>query len=88
MPAPIHQSVGRLGRPSAKSAESILDMYELVVVACLMAQPAHCETFYLELRAGGGIMQCMMQSQVQLARWLETRPEWVIRRWTCGLPRA
>lgn len=63
-------------------------MYELIVVACLIARPAHCETFHLPFQQPMGITQCMYEAQFHLVHWLETRPEWRIRRWTCGLPNA
>ena len=63
-------------------------MYELIVVACLIAQPARCEEFHLPLQTGGGVMQCMRQGELELVRWIEQRPDWVIKRWRCGLPSA
>jgi hypothetical protein len=63
-------------------------MYELVVVACLLGQPAHCEEFYLAFQQPMGIMQCMYEAQFRLVRWLEERPEWAVRRWRCSLPGA
>lgn len=63
-------------------------MYELVVIACLLAEPARCEEFYLSFEQPTGIMACIRTGQLRLARWVEQRPDWVIRKWTCGLPRA
>jgi len=63
-------------------------MYELIVIACLIAQPARCEEFHLPLEGGGGVMQCMRVGQLQLVRWTEEHAGWVVRRWRCDLPRA
>ena len=29
-------------------------------------------------------MQCMMQAQPQLARWVTEHPGWMVKRWSCG----
>jgi len=63
-------------------------MYELVVIACLMAQPARCEEFHLPLQQPMGAAQCMHQAQLHLVRWVQAWPAWTVRRWRCGLPRA
>lgn len=63
-------------------------MYELIVVACLIAQPARCEAFQLPFEQPMGMMQCMVQGQLHLVEWLADRPEWRVERWTCGLPKA
>jgi hypothetical protein len=63
-------------------------MYELVIIACLIAHPARCEEFVLPVDGAAGIMQCMREGELELARWSADRPDWVIRRWRCGLPRA
>lgn len=63
-------------------------MLELIVVACLIAQPAKCETFHLPFEEPMGGHQCVFRAQLRLVQWLERRPDWQIRRWTCGLPRA
>jgi hypothetical protein len=63
-------------------------MYELIVVACLIAQPARCETFALPFQQPMGITECMRESQFHLVEWLAGHVDWVIRRWTCALPKA
>jgi hypothetical protein len=63
-------------------------MYELILVACLIAHPTRCEEFPLPFQEPMGAMQCMREGQLYLTEWLAGHPDWVIRRWTCGLPRA
>ncbi len=63
-------------------------MYELIVIACLLNQPAKCEEFYLPFQRATGARQCAEEAEFQLVRWAAERPEWQIRRWTCGVPRA
>ena len=62
-------------------------MYELIIVACLIALPAKCEEFHLPLEASG-VMQCMREGEFQMVRWIEEHAGWAIRRWACSLPRA
>ena len=63
-------------------------MYELVVIACLMAQPGRCEEFHLPFQQPMGAVQCMVEAQFHLVRWVQEWPGWKVRRWRCGLPRA
>jgi hypothetical protein len=63
-------------------------MYELIVVACLIAHPAKCEEFAVPFERPMGVTQCLRQSQLRLAEWVAGHPDWVVRRWICGLPRA
>lgn len=63
-------------------------MYELIVVACLIAHPAKCETFQVPFQAPIGVMECMREGQFRLVEWLADRPQWRVERWTCGLPKA
>lgn len=63
-------------------------MYELIVLACLIAEPARCEEFPVPFQEPMGIMACMRQGQLHLAEWVADHPRWAVRRWSCGLPRA
>jgi hypothetical protein len=63
-------------------------MYELIVVACLIAHPTECAEFSVPFQEAMGIRQCMREGQLHLAEWVAGHPEWVIRKWICGLPRA
>ena len=66
----------------------IFSVSELIVVACLIAHPAKCEEFALPFQQPMGITECMRESQFHLAEWLAGHSEWVIRRWSCAMPRA
>lgn len=63
-------------------------MYELIVFACLIAQPAKCEEFQVPFQQPMGAMECMRESQFQLVQWLAEHSEWEIRKWTCTIPGA
>jgi hypothetical protein len=63
-----------------------MPMYELLMIACLIAQPVRCEEVHLPFQQPMGMSQCMQEAQFHMVHWLEGRPGWAIRRWRCGLP--
>lgn len=63
-------------------------MIELVLLACLLKDPGRCEQHYLPTAETMGMMECVITGQFQVAQWHGQHPGWVIRRWTCGAPRA
>jgi hypothetical protein len=63
-------------------------MIELVLLACLLKEPSRCEQHYVPTAETTGMMACVLSGQFQLVQWREQHPGWVIRRWTCGAPRA
>ncbi|TCO71685.1 hypothetical protein [Rhodovulum euryhalinum] len=60
-------------------------MIELVFVACFgitQQAPGVCEQrrlLYTEVTP----LECVMGAEPELARWVETHPNWTIARWTC-----
>lgn len=63
-------------------------MFQLVLIACLIAHPADCESFELQFQEPTGMMQCVFQGQLRIVQWSETMPGWQVRRWRCELPPA
>jgi hypothetical protein len=63
-------------------------MIELILVACLLRQPEHCEQHYLPTGTETSLMACMLTGQLQVVQWYRDHPGWVIRRWTCDMPKA
>jgi hypothetical protein len=63
-------------------------MYELIVIACLVSQPVKCEEFYIPFQQATDALHCAQDAEFQLVQWAAERPEWQIRRWTCGTPKA
>jgi hypothetical protein len=64
-----------------------LKMIELVLVACLLKDPARCESRQLATEPMS-LIECMVTGQQYLMRWTEENPHWRVRRWSCGYPRA
>ncbi len=62
-------------------------MIELVVLACLLREPGHCEAHELPMEPMG-IVECMVTGQQHLVRWRTVNPGWSVRRWRCDFPRA
>jgi hypothetical protein len=59
-------------------------MLELVVSVCLADDPSRCKDVSLVYMAENVTpMQCMMMSQVEIAKWAEGHPKWVAKRWSC-----
>ncbi|WGF89500.1 hypothetical protein [Marinivivus vitaminiproducens] len=63
-------------------------MFELVLTACLIANPAKCERIQLPFAEPSGITQCMFNGQLRAAEWKREHPSYDVRKWRCGLPEA
>jgi acyl-ACP thioesterase len=63
-------------------------MVELVLLACLIREPAHCEEFRIPFAAAMETPQCVWQSQLRAAQWSGDHPLWIVRKFRCELPRA
>lgn len=60
-------------------------MIELVFTACLLAAPERCGERRLTFTDAPSPMACMMNSQVELAKWSAAYPKWQVKRWKCQL---
>ncbi|MEL6264473.1 MAG: hypothetical protein AAFR52_02325 [Pseudomonadota bacterium] len=59
---------------------------ELIIVACLLGEPANCREHRLRLTIeGGDAAQCMFASPPRVARWASLHRDWKIDRWYCAL---
>jgi len=59
-------------------------MLELVVSVCLADDLSRCKDVSLVYMAEAVTpIQCMMMSQIEIAKWTEGHPKWVAKRWTC-----
>lgn len=61
---------------------------ELVLIVCLSSAPERCEQIYLRQDMPVSMMQCLFNGAKQAARWAEEHPGYVVKRWSCGHPRA
>jgi hypothetical protein len=61
---------------------------ELIVLACLMARPQHCEEFHMPFLQPAAV-ECMAKpTTLEVIQWANEHPLWIIKKWTCGPPRA
>lgn len=100
-PAPAHRKVcgnkskKRLGgwrpgltgpllqRTSHQRCHSVI---ELFLAVCLIDHPETCKDVSLIYSAEALTpMQCAMQAQPEIAKWLTEHPGWVTKRYTCRL---
>ncbi|OJH43221.1 MULTISPECIES: hypothetical protein [Paracoccus] len=58
-------------------------MIELFFVTCLLSDPDRCLDHSLLFEEQNGLITCMLQSQNELARWIETHPQEQVREWKC-----
>jgi len=63
-------------------------MVELVVFACLIAQPQHCESFHIPFDREMATPTCVWQSQINAAKWAGEHPQWIVKRLSCDMPKA
>ena len=62
-------------------------MIELVITACIVAQPATCRDQHVLSDANVTPMQCLMTAQPTIAQWGAEHPRWFVQRWKCQYPR-
>lgn len=62
-------------------------MLMLTFMACVLNQPNECKDVSLNFEAAALTPQsCMMDGQMEMAKWLEEHPNYVIKKWRCGRP--
>lgn len=61
-------------------------MIELIVAVCMIDQPSQCRDVYLNFEGDALTpQQCMMNGQQEMAKWLDDHPNYVIKKWRCGI---
>ena len=63
-------------------------MVELVLIACLLKEPQRCESFRLPFAAAMQMPQCVWRAQFTAAEWAGEHPDWVIKKFSCEMPKA
>lgn len=63
-------------------------MVELVLLVCVIAQPAECEEILPPFQQPMTVHECLRRGPLVAARWARTHPDWEIRGWVCGAPKA
>jgi hypothetical protein len=62
-------------------------MIELVITACIVAQPESCQDQRVLLDQDTSAWQCVMNAQPTIAQWGAEHPKWFVQSWKCQLPK-
>ena len=63
-----------------------MNLVDLVLLACTLADPTACQEFHMLFQSSGSLQSCMMQAPPYLAQWSEAHPGYRIARWHCSWP--
>lgn len=60
-------------------------MIELVMSICLIAEPSRCKDVRLSFAEENVTPHaCLMNGQIEIAKWMEGHPDWQVAKWSCG----
>lgn len=60
-------------------------MIELVFMVCQIANPSTCKDVRLSfVEQFVSVQACMFNGQVEIAKWVETHPDWQVTKWGCA----
>ncbi|MCB5204945.1 hypothetical protein LH464_20995 [Neorhizobium sp. T786] len=63
-----------------------MNLVDLVLTVCVLANPSNCRTEHLYFESQGSLFQCMILAPTQIAKWSESHPAVRIVRWKCVFP--
>jgi hypothetical protein len=63
-----------------------MNLIELIVTVCAVAQPTACEEARLQFTWNGSLQQCAMAAPPYIAQWIGEHPKWNAVRWHCEYP--
>lgn len=59
-------------------------MIELVMSICLIAEPTKCKDVRLSFAEQNLTPHsCVMNGQIEIAKWIDTHPDWQVAKWGC-----
>lgn len=62
-------------------------MISLIIVACLVSDPDVCQEYSLPFMAENVTpMECLMNGQVEIAKFMEGKPSWRVVKFRCSKP--
>ena len=65
---------------------ALLNLVDLVLTVCVLAEPSRCRTEHLYFESRGSLFQCMILAPAEIAKWSEGHPALKIVRWKCVFP--
>jgi hypothetical protein len=80
-------SVRRIGfqRRGARQSAA-MNMVDLVMRVCLLANPSDCQDEYLYFESRGSLTQCMFLAPAEIAKWTDQHAGRKVVRWRCAFP--
>lgn len=63
-----------------------MDMVDLILTVCLIANPGNCRDEHLYFESRGSLFQCMMLAPTEIAKWSQEQPTLKVKRWKCAFP--
>lgn len=63
-----------------------MNLIEIVLTVCAVAQPNLCEDKHLQFAAQVSLHQCAMTAPPYIAKWIDEHPQWTPVRWRCEYP--
>jgi hypothetical protein len=58
-------------------------MLELILTVCTIVQGASCRMEPLLLQDGASMMNCIMATQIEAAKWVQQNPNYYVQKATC-----
>ncbi|MGN6550096.1 MAG: hypothetical protein ACTHJ3_09415 [Pararhizobium sp.] len=59
-------------------------MYELFIMACMIAHPATCKNFEIHMLEYADLATCTRQAPLDATLWGTHQTNWRIKKWTCA----
>ncbi len=63
-----------------------MNMVDLVMTVCLLANPSDCLDEHLYFESRGSLTQCLILAPAEIAKWTERHPDRKVVRWRCAFP--
>jgi hypothetical protein len=76
----------QLRRPRALPAWCKMNMVDLILTVCLVANPGSCRDEHLYFESDGQLMHCMFLAPSEIAKWAQDHPAVRVKRWKCAFP--
>jgi hypothetical protein len=64
-----------------------MNLIELILTVCSLAQPDVCEDQHLQFIDQGSLKQCMFHAQPTIAQWAGEHPGKQVVKWRCSTPK-
>lgn len=58
-------------------------MIEIILTLCLLSNPSKCRDEQIPLTQEANLWSCLLGAQVDIAKQMELRPRWAVKKWKC-----